>query len=122
MTPEPTSLDRIKAEFASLNAEERALMKSAATRGDIHVAVALVLNPILTQHRSEIEQLTKRLDVIEQRPALTFDGPFEGGKSYTPGAVVQHQSCLWVCQAPTSGTPSKDFTGWKLLLKKGDAR
>jgi hypothetical protein len=56
------------------------------------------------------------------KPSVKFCGTFEGGKSYTPGDAVVHSSALWICKVATQGTPSRDFVGWQLALKKGDAR
>ena len=66
--------------------------------------------------------LAQRLAQLETKPYVKFAGTFEGGKSYAPGDAVVHQSALWICKVATSGTPSKDFVGWQLALKKGDAR
>ena len=69
-----------------------------------------------------LAQLEARLAQLETKPFVKFCGTFEGGKSYQPGDAVVHQSALWICKAATSGTPSKDFVGWQLALKRGDAR
>jgi hypothetical protein len=69
-----------------------------------------------------IAALEHRIKELEAKPSVKFAGPFQGGKSYEVGDMVQHQNALWICMAPTSGTPSKDFVGWKMALKKGDAR
>jgi hypothetical protein len=69
-----------------------------------------------------VAKQNQRIEALEAKPSVTFAGVFEGGKSYEVGDLVQHASSLWICTAPTSGTPSKDFVGWRLLSKKGDAR
>ena len=66
--------------------------------------------------------LEARIAQLETKPFVKFCGTFEGGKSYQPGDAVVHSSALWICKAATSGTPSKDFIGWQLALKRGDAR
>ena len=68
-----------------------------------------------------LAQLEARIAKLETKPFVKFCGTFEGGKSYDPGDAVVHASALWICRASTSGTPSKDFVGWQLALKKGDA-
>jgi hypothetical protein len=67
-------------------------------------------------------QLESRVNALEARPSIKFAGTFQGGRSYEPGDTVIHQSALWICKAATTGTPSKDFVGWQLALKKGDAK
>ena len=81
-----------------------------------------VMERVVTELTHVIAKQNERIKALEAKPSIKFAGVFEGGKSYEPGDTVQHQSALWVCMAPTSGTPSKDFVGWRLLLKKGDAR
>ena len=69
-----------------------------------------------------LTQLEARIAQLETKPFVKFCGTFQGGKSYDPGDAVVHASALWICRAATSGTPSKDFVGWQLALKRGDAR
>ena len=66
--------------------------------------------------------LEARIAQLETKPFVKFCGTFQGGTAYHPGDAVVHQSALWICKAATSGTPSKDFVGWQLALKRGDAR
>ena len=65
--------------------------------------------------------LEARIAQLETKPFVKFCGTFQGHGLF-PGDAVVHQSALWICKAATSGTPSKNFVGWQLALKRGDAR
>ncbi len=68
------------------------------------------------------KQEVAALKAQASKPAVKFAGTYQGGEAYEPGDLVRHQSCLWICKAATLGTPSQDFVGWELALKKGEAR
>ncbi len=61
--------------------------------------------------------LEQRIAGLEQKPFVKFAGTWQGERSYEPGAAVVHQGGLWICKAPTTGEPSKDFVSWQLAVK-----
>jgi hypothetical protein len=64
-----------------------------------------------------IRTLETRVRELEQRPAITFRGVFEAGKSYQPGDACTHGGGLWICRATTTGPPNQDFVAWQLAVK-----
>lgn len=62
--------------------------------------------------------LAARVAVLEQRPAVSYMGVWEMGKSYQPGQFVTHGGSLWACHEPTSGKPGTS-PGWQLAAKRG---
>ena len=80
-------------------------------------AVVDTMKEALDRRDDRLAALARRVDMLESRPTMKFAGPWERGRSFDVGDVVQHQSALWICQAPTPGPPAEDFVGWKLLQK-----
>jgi hypothetical protein len=72
--------------------------------------------------KGRIDGLEVRLAALEKKPFVKFLGTYEHGKAYEAGAAVVHRSALWICLAATTGEPSRDFIGWQLALKRGDAK
>ncbi len=68
-----------------------------------------------------LEQLETRIAALEQKPHLKYCGVFESGRAYQPGDAVTRSGSLWVCNVQTTGEPGKDFVGWQLGVKRGQA-
>lgn len=96
---------------------EKEIEALAQVTGDAIKRCIAPLKAELAAAKEEIAALKAEL-----AKSVKFRGTFQGGKSYTAGDMVRHQGSLWICQVATQGTPSKDFVGWELALKKGDAR
>ena len=71
--------------------------------------------------RGRIEQLEARLVALEQRPGLKYCGIFQTGKAYSEAQLVTHQGGLWLAESPTTYAPGADGSGWKLIVKRGEA-
>lgn len=68
---------------------------------------------------ADAQGLEARIAALEKRPAVKFCGTWQRDKSYAVGDAATHHGGLWICQADTSGEPSKDFVGWRLAVKSG---
>jgi hypothetical protein len=73
-----------------------------------------VVDPITAR----LEALERRLAELEQRPEITWAGPHEAGKHYVTGSLVQKSNALWLCTAPTIGTPG-ETTSFRLIVRGG---
>ena len=82
-------------------------------------AVATAINDTIKgpQVAGRILQLEARIAALEAKPSVKFTGTWERGKSYSIGDATTHHGGLWICQAETTGEPSKDFTSWRLAVK-----
>lgn len=38
---------------------------------------------------------------------------------YAAGDMVTHDGSMWLCNGAPTGAPGKDFTGWRLIVKRG---
>ena len=90
----------------------------ALTTGMAGPIVELVKRTV-TPLKTELQALQQRLATLEAKPHVKFCGVYQSGQTYAPGDAVTHQGGLWVCKAETCGTPSQDFVGWQLAVKRG---
>lgn len=70
-------------------------------------------------------ELTPRVEALERRPAgpgVQYGGVFTAGKTYAEGTLCTRSGCLWLATKSTSETPGAGASGWKLVVKSGDAR
>jgi hypothetical protein len=84
------------------------LLKGLAT--EIRGFVEHSLGPIKTRQ----DELTKRLDALEERRVMQFDGGHDPGRQYAAGAVVQRQGGTWVCLATTTEPPGSS-PNWRRI-------
>jgi hypothetical protein len=84
-------------------------------------AMAMVLNPILKSNKAALVGLEKRIAQLEAKPTIKYCGTWTDGATYEKGDGVTHHGALWICKAQTAAEPSKDFAGWQLAVKKGQA-
>jgi hypothetical protein len=61
----------------------------------------------------------KRLDALEARRVMSFDGAFDPGHQYGAGAVVQRGGAVWVSLVSTAEAPGSS-SAWRRLA--GDIR
>lgn len=85
-------------------------------------AIAKFVATLIKEDRARIATLEHDLAAFKAEPHLKYLGTWKRGTSYVPGNTVTHRGSLWTCRAETSGEPEKDFDGWQLSLKRGDAR
>lgn len=84
----------------------------AATTGEL----AIVWDTVRAQDAFIVE-MSKRLDALEQRPAMRFVGTYSETKVYEPGDVCNRSGGLWECRARTTG--AFYHGSWKLIVKGG---
>lgn len=69
----------------------------------------------------EVRPLAKRLKELEARPMLKYAGTWEEGVLYPAGRLVTRSGALWLSTDTTNRTPGAEASGWRLIVKKGDA-
>jgi hypothetical protein len=77
-----------------------------------------IIFPVL---KKRFETLEARVTTLEAKPHVKFCGVWKAGTTYEPGDAATHQGGLWICKVATPGEPSKDFHGWTLAVKRGQA-
>jgi integrin beta 3 len=50
---------------------------------------------------------------------LSFEGPYQEGKSYGIGHVVFYAGQSWHCNTPTTAKPELGVKEWAILVKRG---
>jgi hypothetical protein len=80
------------------------------------------LAPQINKLGLRVGNLHARVQALERDPVVKFKGVWTRAHTYHPGDACTHHGGLWVCREHTTGEPSKDFAGWQLAVKKGDAR
>ena len=68
-----------------------------------------------------LEQLESRIAQLEQRPLLKYAGVWKSGESYVEGQLTTHAGGLWLSTDPTTLTPGTPGSGWRLIVKRGQA-
>jgi hypothetical protein len=76
----------------------------------------------------EREAMRKYIDTVVKgevarvgRDALAdaFDGPWQEGRSYERGSLVQRNGSCWIAIEATSGKPGDPDSGWTVFAKAG---
>jgi hypothetical protein len=69
------------------------------------------------------KELGGRLDALEARPRMLYQGVWDAGTSYVPGDSVTRSGSLWMALAASVGADPKDSPGfWQLCCKAGRDR
>lgn len=55
-------------------------------------------------------------------PVLLDRGPYKADSTYLKGHGITYGGDFWICQDDNPGPPGKDFTGWRLAVRKGRDR
>jgi hypothetical protein len=66
--------------------------------------------------------LQMRVATLEQRPELRYCGTWRQGERYSEGNLVTRAGGLWLAERETDRTPGTENSGWKLIVKEGQAR
>ena len=69
----------------------------------------------------ELAPVLARLDRLESRPDLKYQGVWQHSVSYSAGALVTRSGGLWLAQRDTAAQPGSDDCGWRLIVKSGRA-
>jgi len=85
-------------------------------------AIVSTIKRSLEQPQARITALEQRLARLESKPHVKFCGVWTAGAQYAAGDAATHHGGLWIAKADTGGEPGKDFVGWQLAVKRGDAR
>ena len=107
-TPAPLRFVRV------LTNEVGALFRRANAK-DVEIAE---LKSELTAVRTATAALQARLaglEGVKRGPAVTWAGPFEAGKTYHSGELVQ-RSGLWLALQQTTAAPGADPSAWRLVV------
>jgi hypothetical protein len=51
--------------------------------------------------------------------AAAFDGPWQEGRAYERGSLVQRNGSCWIAIEATSGKPGDPDSGWTVFAKAG---
>lgn len=55
-------------------------------------------------------------------PVLLDRGPYKADATYLKGHGITYGGDFWICQEDNPGPPGKDFSGWRLAVRKGRDR
>ena len=110
---------RFEPQFATLKQEKSS---GGISDGDL-VALAKGLVPYLNERLAEATRpLLERIDELEARPVLTYEGVWSATKAYSAGTFVTHGGGLWHCEDTNVGVqPGNGSSSWKLAVKRGRA-
>ena len=109
--PAPAATTATGSKLVTLDVLHKALDMEAAALADVLADyVTARLAPVLA-----------RLAALESRPHLKYAGPFRTGDVYAEGALVTHQGSLWLAESPTTYAPGAAGSGWRLVVKRGEA-
>jgi hypothetical protein len=88
--------------------------------------LAEVIGQVIAHERDkwgdEVEVLKQRISALEERPAMTYEGVWAGGREYAKGTFVTHAGSVWCCTTPTTQRPGGGEKSWRLAVKHGQAR
>jgi hypothetical protein len=65
-----------------------------------------------------IEVLTKRLDVLEARPSISYQQLWSADRRYSAGDAVTFDGSLFIAQQNTTDKPETS-AAWRLAVKRG---
>jgi hypothetical protein len=82
-------------------------------------AIAPVIREYVVSKASALET---RIKSLESRPLLKYAGVFREGATYAEGHLATHAGGLWLATESTTFTPGTAGSGWRLIVKRGDAR
>jgi hypothetical protein len=121
-------VDQVKDGLHSWIATLQRLTRETAKRVDL-IEERLVdskdAGTALPQALAQIKALTARVNYLEARPAMEYQGVLEAGKTYKPGHVVTWKGHMWVCRVETSAAPVFGDVAtigprpWTLAVKAG---
>lgn len=77
----------------------------------------------LSQAQIQIKALTDRINHLEVRPTLEYQGVFESGKTYKRGDAVTWKGSVWIAHFETNAAPTFGVTvgprPWQLAVRAG---
>jgi hypothetical protein len=80
-----------------------------------------IIKQALEPMKARNAQLEQRIKELEARPLLKYLGVWRDDATYTEGQLVTHAGGLWLATTDTTGTPSTPASGWRLIVKRGQA-
>jgi hypothetical protein len=64
----------------------------------------------------------ERVAALESRPqGVKYGGIWKSGETYAEGQLTTHAGGLWLATSPTTFAPGAEDSGWKLIVKSGQA-
>jgi hypothetical protein len=119
----------------SFEAHLAAHRSEAATCEELDVVLTLVtsfrevvekfteqLNAKNIERNERIAALEQKVAQLEARPLPKWCGVFEDGKAYSEASLITDRGSLWLATRDTAQRPGDAGSGWRLVVKKGDAR
>jgi hypothetical protein len=124
--PPPFDPDAVRAEIASIAADNAALRSCIAvlnSRCDAAEATVATLRADIAAKaldRDEIVQLRERMAKIEGKGIPEYHGIWRADDvPYERGACVTFSGALWHCNRSSSQKPGDEGSGWTLCVKSG---
>ena len=75
----------------------------------------------LSQAVTQIKALTERVNYLEARPVMEYQGTFQAGRVYRPGHAVTFKNSTWVALRETTEAPTDGVTAgpraWQLAVR-----
>jgi hypothetical protein len=68
-----------------------------------------------------IAPLLERIAQLESRPELKYFGAWDSRSAYSAGSLVTRSGGLWLAEQTTIAQPGAPDSGWRLVVKKGEA-
>lgn len=67
--------------------------------------------------------LARRIERLEQRPAVAYRGVFSPGTRYAEGSLCTRQGALWIAKTGTQSVPGtpEGANSWQMIVKSGGA-
>jgi hypothetical protein len=108
--------------------EERKAGTLPVKRAEFFELVERWMSPIFATHRyksreaqTRLDALERRIKELEDRPALKYVGSHRENEPYQEGSLVTKAGSLWLATEPTSRIPGTELSGWRLIVKRGQA-
>jgi hypothetical protein len=73
------------------------------------------------ERNEKIAALEKRCAELEARKLPMYAGVFEDGTAYCQSSLVTDRGGLWLAVRDTAQRPGGPNSGWRLVVKKGEA-
>ena len=73
------------------------------------------------ERNDKIAALEKRCSELEAKKLPTYAGTFADGKAYIQSSLVTDRGGLWLALRDTAQRPGGPDSGWRLVVKKGEA-
>ena len=97
------------------NATARAVRDRPAGTSELSAVVASAVGATA---REILDLVSKEIDPLKGRKAMTFRGAYDPGEHYQAGDVTQRSGAAWVCMVSTYDAPGSSLHWRKFAVSK----